>query len=413
MSEAKENDISKINPKQYTYHLPEERIAKFPSDQRGGSRLLVYSKGKIRHQYFSEVADFLPAQSLLMFNNTRVIPARMIFHKETGAVIEIFLLEPIAPSRIMSEAMNARDAVTWKCMVGNARKWKDGIILSKDIETEGRLFTVEAELADKEAGYVNIRWTDHALTFAEVVETVGKVPLPPYINRELDEKDPERYQTVYSKVEGAVAAPTAGLHFTDEVIGSFSDKNISTDEVTLHVSAGTFQPLKAEKLEDHPMHSEQIIINYENLQNIIEAKTIIAVGTTSMRTLESTYWYGVKLLAEESKEFHIDKLYPYTDRTLPTKKKAFGAVLAHMEALETKLLVGETEIFIFPGYDFKVCDGLVTNFHLPGSTLILLVAAFIGENWRSVYEEALKNDYRFLSYGDSSILLPGKTETTP
>lgn len=408
MAGLQEKDFSKIDPKDYTYELPEEKIAKFPSDQRGGSKLLSYNKGQISHQRFSDIVDIIPEGSLLMFNNTKVIPARMIFQKETGAFIEIFLLEPVLPSRIMSETMTARHTVSWKCMIGNAKKWKNDAVLRKEIEIDHLSFVITAELTDRSSGIVKLEWHDIDLPFAEIVETVGKVPLPPYIDRDLDESDPERYQTVYSKVDGAVAAPTAGLHFTEEVINSLTRKKVSTDELTLHVSAGTFQPLKAENLEDHPMHSEQIIINRQNIENILSADTIVAVGTTSMRTLESTYWYGVKLLGEKNTDFHVEKLFPYENRSEYSRKEAFGAVLQKMNDLNTDFLVGATEIFIFPGYRFQVCDGLVTNFHLPGSTLILLVAAFVGKDWRRVYDAALQNDYHFLSYGDSSILLPEK-----
>ena len=287
--------------------------------------------------------------------------------------------------------MNARLGVTWKCMIGNAKKWKDGMVLEKTVSVGQQQVKISAEITDRKAQLVTINWSDESFTFSEIVEAMGKVPLPPYINREVDRNDSVRYQPVYSKVDGAVAAPTAGLHFTNEIIDSLSKKNILTDEVTLHVSAGTFQPLKAENLEDHPMHSEQIIISRQNLQNLMKASTIIAVGTTSMRTLESTYWYGVKLIGEVDTSFFVEKLSPYQDKKLPTTKEAFQAVLEQMDQLNTDVLVGETEIFIFPGYDFKVCDGLVTNFHLPGSTLILLVAAFIGDQCRVVYIVALTN----------------------
>ena len=404
MTDKKDFRISDIDPKQYTYELPEELIAKFPSAERGKSRMLAFRNKTISHHIFSDIGDFIDEGSLLMFNNTKVIPARLLFHKQTGALIEVFLLEPVLPGRVMSEAMNAKGSVAWKCMIGNAKKWKDGQILNKTVPIGNREVSITAEITDRQAQLVSIKWSDDSYTFSEIVEAMGKVPLPPYIDREVDRNDSERYQTVYSKVEGAVAAPTAGLHFTTEIIDSLSKKSIKTDEVTLHVSAGTFQPLKAENLEDHPMHSEQIIITRQNLLNLIAAPTVIAVGTTSMRTLESTYWYGVKLIHGEGTSFFVEKLSPYHSDELPAAEEAFQAVIAQMDLLKTDLLVGETEIFIFPGYEFKVCDGLITNFHLPGSTLILLVAAFIGERWKEVYNEALQNQYKFLSYGDSSIL---------
>ena len=406
-------DIQKENPesvdtKAYHYDLPEGKIAKFPSAERGGSRLLVLKNNEISHHRFPEVTDHLPADALLVFNNTRVIPARMLFYKTTGAQIEIFLLEPVAPSRVMSEAMSHTGATSWKCMIGNAKKWKNDQVLRQQITIADQSLEVSAHLVDREAQQVRFEWAEGDYSFAEVIEALGKVPLPPYINRELEAEDQERYQTVYSKIEGAVAAPTAGLHFTQDILDSLPHHQISVDEVTLHVSAGTFQPMKAERPEDHPMHSEQIIITQSNLQKVIDATKVIAVGTTSMRTLESTYWYGVTLLNGGNKRFFVEKLSPYQDyKTLPDHKEALKAVLQHMTDLGTATLVGETEIFVFPGYQFKVCNGLVTNFHLPGSTLILLVAAFVGEQWRDVYQSALDNDYRFLSYGDSSLLLPG------
>ncbi|MEL7145026.1 MAG: S-adenosylmethionine:tRNA ribosyltransferase-isomerase [Bacteroidota bacterium] len=405
MDNQKQN-LESVDAKAYHYDLPEEKIAKFPSKERGGSRLLVLKNQEIQHRRFTEITDILPTQSLLVFNNTRVIPARMLFHKSTGAQIEIFLLEPIAPSRIMSEAMSSTGNTTWKCMIGNAKKWKSGQVLQKELAIDDNTVIVSAYLEDRVAQQVRFEWTNKTYSFAEVIDALGKVPLPPYIDRALNETDQERYQTVYSKVEGAVAAPTAGLHFTQDILDQLPHRQIEIDEVTLHVSAGTFQPMKTDKPEDHPMHSEQVIITTENLKKIIAAENVIAVGTTSMRTLESTYWYGVQLMAGTGKRFFVKKLYPYEEHTsLPDRRTAFQAVMDHMKALGTETLVGETEIFIFPGYQFRVCDGLVTNFHLPGSTLILLIAAFIGEKWREVYNDALAHDYRFLSYGDSSLLL--------
>ncbi|MEP0986607.1 S-adenosylmethionine:tRNA ribosyltransferase-isomerase [Ekhidna sp.] len=377
----------------FLYDLPEDRIAKHPPKERSGSKLLFYNKGEISHHEFKNIKDLIPDNSLLVFNDTKVIPARIIMYKETGARIEIFLLEPIKPSKVHEEVMNSSGSCAWKCMIGNAKKWKHNSALE----------IPELSLKATRTGedIVTFEWL--AGTFSDVLTEIGKIPLPPYINREVDEIDQERYQTVYSKMKGAVAAPTAGLHFTKEIIISFSSKQIKTDYLTLHVSAGTFQPIKSENISEHPMHNEQIWITQENIQNILNHDKAIAVGTTSMRTLESLYWYGVKLLNGET-DFFIKKNDPYAFGPVD-KKEALTAVLERMNHLNTHTLGGHTEIFIYPGYEFQICDGLVTNYHLPGSTLILLVSAFIGSDWRGIYQSALENNYRFLSYGDSSLLL--------
>lgn len=378
----------------FFYELPEEFIAKHPPATRGGSKLLFYQNGSISHHAFKEIDHLIPAASLMVFNDTKVIPARIIMHKETGARIEIFLLEPELPSKVHEEVMNARDNCQWKCMIGNAKKWKIGTSLKIPS------LTLEAERVAEDQ--VNFRWkSDH--TFSDLLMEIGKIPLPPYLNREVEEIDVDRYQTVYSKMKGAVAAPTAGLHFTEEILDRIKERKIQTDFVTLHVSAGTFQPIKVTKITDHPMHNEQIWVSLENIENLLIAKKVIAVGTTAMRTLESLYWYGVKLLQNQT-DFVVHKTDPYHFK--PVKREdALKAIITKMKKENLKKIGGETEIFIYPGYDFKLCDGLVTNYHLPGSTLILLVAAFIGDDWRKIYNEALSNDYRFLSYGDSSLLM--------
>ncbi len=402
-------NTSKVDLKQYTYELPENKIAKHPLKDRAASKLLHFRDGQISHHQFRSIVDLLPEDAYMFFNNTRVIPARILFHKSTGAQIEVFLLEPQQPSHIMSENMAATEMVVWSCLVGNAKKWKEDQLLEKVIAVDGNSTILKASWEDKSSQIVKLEWTG-GYAFSEIVEMAGKVPLPPYIAREVTEEDKPRYQTVYSKIDGAVAAPTAGLHFTDEVISQLANKNIIKDELTLHVSAGTFQPLKATSVEEHPMHSEQMIVTAENIDNILKAEKVIAVGTTSMRTLESLYWFGVKLAADPNADFNIEKLYPYQEHAaLPDMKESMRLVKNFMQANNHDSLIGETEIFIFPGYEFRVCDVLVTNFHLPGSTLILLVAAFVGEDWRKIYEEALNNDYRFLSYGDSSVLFREKS----
>jgi len=379
----------------FLYDLPEDKIAKRPLENRADSKLLHYDHGKLNHHSFKNISDLIPADSLLVFNDTRVIPARIIMYKDTGAKIEIFLLEPVLPSAVHEEVMNAKRSVTWKCMIGNAKKWK--------IETSLHQVSLELTAIRIEEDQVKFEW-DSELTFSELLIEIGKIPLPPYINREPEKSDEERYQTVYSKMQGAVAAPTAGLHFTKNIIANLERKGIQTDYLTLHVSAGTFQPIKQQNISEHPMHNEQIWVSRSNIENLLAKNQLITVGTTAMRTIESLYWYGTKLL-NGIEEFFIAKEDAYTFKPI-SKEESLNAVLNHMITKDITILRGQTEIFIYPGYTFRLCDGLVTNFHLPGSTLILLVAAFIGEDWRKVYEEALTNNYRFLSYGDSSLLIP-------
>lgn len=398
--------IPKINLKEYEYTLPEDRIAKFPLEKRDASKLLHVHNGKIEHFQFYNLPDLLPAETLLVYNDTKVIPARLIFQRETGARIEIFLLQPTAPTTVISEIMLAKHAVTWETMIGNVKKWKDGEILKGQVQVNGKEIVLSAELIDREKKAVTFSWNDPEIAFVDLVEASGEVPLPPYLNRKPNEADKSRYQTVYSKKEGAVAAPTAGLHFTEEIFEKLRAKGIQEAQLTLHVSAGTFQPIKAENVIEHPMHSEQIQITRETVEKLlIQNGKTIAVGTTSVRTLESLFWYGVKLLEGKSEEFLIEKLFAYQTRTLiPTKKEAMNAVLDFLKKNKIESILGSTEIFIFPGYQYRMIDGLITNFHQPGSTLILLIATILGENWKTVYQEALDKDYRFLSYGDSSLL---------
>ncbi|WP_416866597.1 MAG: S-adenosylmethionine:tRNA ribosyltransferase-isomerase [Imperialibacter sp.] len=396
-----------INVSEYTYDLPDERIAKFPLEDRSASKLLFYNKATIEHLRFSSVPGLLPENTSLYFNNTKVIPARLAFQKSSGALIEIFLLQPVLPSPVISVAMEARSPVVWKCMIGNAKRWKEGV-LERNIELEGA--TVKVEVKRLGADEVQLSWDKSTARFVDVVDAIGKTPLPPYLHREAIENDKKTYQTVYSEKEGAVAAPTAGLHFTDEVLRQLRDKGVTTNFLTLHVSAGTFQPIKTATAQEHVMHSEQIIIKRENLEQLLKpGRFNVAVGTTSMRTLESTYWYGVMLKQDPDAAFEIPKLFPYEQATaIPSMSESMQVVQNKMDKLGVDELVGTTEIFIFPGYQFRVVNGLITNFHQPNSTLILLVAAFVGDDWRKVYGEALASDYRFLSYGDSSLLIPGK-----
>lgn len=399
-------NIPQIDLKEYEYTLPEERIARFPLEKRDSSKLLHFKNQVIAHQRFSDIPNLLPEDSLMVYNNTKVIPARLIFQRETGARIEIFLLQPIAPTTVIPEIMLAKHPVIWETMIGNLKKWKDGEVLQGRIIYQNQEIILSAKLINRDRREVEFSWNQEQIAFVDVVEASGEVPLPPYLNRKPVAEDRDRYQTVYSQKEGAVAAPTAGLHFTNEVLEKLRKKGVKTEEVTLHVSAGTFQPIKSKNITEHPMHSEQIHVDRHTIRNLLQHQgKIVAVGTTSIRTLESLYWYGVKLLRKDGEEFNIPKLYPYIESSIHTHyKESFQAILDHMEAKGMDTLVGSTEIFIFPGYQFQVVNGLITNFHQPGSTLILLIASILGNRWREIYEEALNSGYRFLSYGDSSLL---------
>ncbi|SEF40377.1 S-adenosylmethionine:tRNA ribosyltransferase-isomerase [Algoriphagus boritolerans] len=399
-------EIPKIDLRDYEYTLPEERIAKFPLEKRDSSKLLHVRKGAMEHLHFYDLPSLLSSDTLLVYNDTKVIPARLIFQRETGARIEIFLLQPVAPTTVISEIMLTRHPVTWETMIGNSKKWKDDEILTGQVRVNGRVVILSAQLADRESKSVVFSWDDATVAFVDLVEASGEVPLPPYLNRKPNEEDKSRYQTVYSKKEGAVAAPTAGLHFTAEIFEKLRAKGIQEAQVTLHVSAGTFQPIKAQNILEHPMHSEQIQIGRETVEKLLAQKgKTVAVGTTSVRTLESLFWFGVKLLENKGSEFRIEKLFAYENRsTVPSKEDALQAVLNYMEKNQLETILGSTEIFIFPGYRFRMIEGLITNFHQPGSTLILLIATILGKSWSVVYQEALDRDYRFLSYGDSSLL---------
>jgi S-adenosylmethionine:tRNA ribosyltransferase-isomerase len=383
-----------LNLDDFHYELPQERIAKHPPKERGTSKLLVYRKGKIQHQSFGDIVDHITEGGTLVFNDTKVIPARIILHKETGARIEIFLLEPIAPSSVHEEVMATEKQCTWKCMIGNAKKWK----MNTSLRNESLNFSATRTGDDE----VTFEW--EGMTFSQLLTEIGKIPLPPYIQREIEQEDKDRYQTVYSKFDGAVAAPTAGLHFTNEIIDQLKAKNTPIEYVTLHVSAGTFQPIKTQNITQHEMHNEQVWVKRETVESLLAAKNIITVGTTSMRTLESLYWFGVRL-HHKMEDFFIQTQDPYKLEAID-KQLALQHVMDYMDNNKLDQVGGQTEIFLYPGYTFKMCDGIITNFHMPNSTLILLIAAFIGEDWRKVYQEALENDYRFLSYGDSSLLIP-------
>ncbi|RRA97770.1 S-adenosylmethionine:tRNA ribosyltransferase-isomerase [Larkinella rosea] len=403
----------------FQYNLPDERIARFPLPQRDRSKLLEYRQGKIDHRSFRDLPDQLPSGSLLVFNDTKVIPARLHFRRSTGATIELFLLNPVPADRLVSEAMQDHHQSIWQCMIGNRKRWKPDEVLEQEVRIHDHTVLVKAHWHDAHQSQVRFEWTPGNEmpgdempgdeSFAAILHEAGKIPLPPYLNRDVTEADKETYQTVYSRIEGAVAAPTAGLHFTPEVLAQLAQKGIKTDYLTLHVGAGTFQPIKTSDVRQHAMHSEQVVYSRQNLQHLLtHTGPVIAVGTTSMRSLESLYWFGVRLLKQEPDPWHLDQKYAYSvsENDLPEKPEAVRAVLNYLEKTGQEAVIGHTGIYCMPGYRFRITNGLVTNFHQPGSTLILLIAAFVGENWRTIYKEALQNGYRFLSYGDSSLLLP-------
>ena len=396
-------DPKNIKIQDYTYDLPQERIAKFPLEQRDHSKLLVYRNGKITHTFFYNLPEILPSNSLLVLNNTKVVYARLIFHKPTGAKIEIFILNPIEPKEY-NQAFSARGQATWACIVGNLRKWKTGT-LEKQFTINGKQYVLKAQRLGQQDDSQIIQFTwDNELTFSEVLDQTGLVPIPPYLNRQATETDRTTYQTIYSKYEGSVAAPTAGLHFTRRVFDGLKQKNIQTAEVTLHVGAGTFKPVKSQTIGDHQMHTEYFTIDLPNLKKIRQnLGNITSVGTTTTRTLESLYWLGQKLYHGQT-DWFISQWEPYQTQAKITVEQALDTLIAWMEAQNQHRLEAWTQIIIVPGYEFKIIDRLITNFHQPRSTLLLLIAAAVGDDWRKIYQYALENGFRFLSYGDSSIL---------
>ncbi len=393
----------------YTYELPDEKIAKFPVEPRDASKLLIYRKGEIEQSVFRDLKNFIPENTFLVFNNTKVIPARLFFEKKNGVVIEVFLLTPVSPSNIVSQVMETTGSCVWACMIGNKKRFKEKVFAKYIIQEHKESIDLElsAELIDAEQNLVQFSWNDNRMSFASIVRFFGQIPLPPYLKRETEKRDYETYQTVYSKNDGAVAAPTAGLHFTDRVFADLESKKIKHGFITLHVGAGTFQPIKVKNVLEHPMHCEQIVFEKSFIEQLVASPNfVIPVGTTSMRSLESLYWFGVKLLQGEEK-FFIEKLFPYEQRVEGISlENSLREIIRWMEVNHLDTIIGETEIFIFPSYKFRVCKGIITNFHQPDSTLMLLVAALVGENWRKIYDFALENDFRFLSYGDSSLLIP-------
>ena len=401
-----------IRIEDYHYPLPDDRIAKFPLPQRDSSRLLLWSDGDLSQTVFRRLPEVLPADSLLVFNNTRVIQARLHFRKETGAAVEIFCLEPLAP-RDYVLSFQAKGRCTWLCMVGNAKKWKEGA-LSRDFGPAGRQVRLSAvrKGVHGNAFEVEFSWDDASLTFGDILEQSGELPIPPYLNRATEESDKETYQTVYSKISGSVAAPTAGLHFTPEVLAGLDAAGIPRLELTLHVGAGTFKPVKSETIEGHEMHTEFISVGLELIERLAATdRRVIAVGTTSVRTLESLYYIGrtLELCPDpDPAELQVQQWQPYGGEPEIAPRRALENIAAYLRRHGLARLVTSTRILIAPGYRFKIVGGIVTNFHQPQSTLLLLVSAFVDGRWREIYDYALSHGFRFLSYGESSLLLPGK-----
>jgi S-adenosylmethionine:tRNA ribosyltransferase-isomerase len=404
-----QGSITNPNINDIDYLLPEERIARYPLETRHDSKLLVYKNGSIQDIFFRDIAEWFPTNSLLVFNNTRVIRARMIFRKSTGALVEILCLEPYEPVDY-ERAFAKTGKGKWKCLVGNLKKWKNEI-LEKRIEINKHLIVIRArKLGDyRDLQIIEFEWSDERLTFSELLESAGETPIPPYLRRESEPMDHDRYQTVYAHAEGSVAAPTAGLHFTADLLKSIENKGINRLNLTLHVGAGTFRPVLTNSVQGHIMHSEHFSITKENIKSLMQFKgSIIAVGTTSVRTLESLYCCGIKLLLNKEssdRNIHISQWdwIKITERY--SAADSLLAVIQYMDKVQISTLHASTQLMILPGYEFKLIDGMITNFHQPKSTLLLLVAALIGDDWKKVYDHALLNDYRFLSYGDSSLLL--------
>ncbi len=382
----------------YNYPLPDERIAKYPLAERDHSKLLVYRNGQVSEDLFFHVGDYIAPDSLLIYNNTRVIQARLEFHKATGARIEIFCLEPIAPHDYQL-SLGSTTGCTWKCMVGNVKKWHDES-LEFNVESLGVTLRAYKEQTMGNTFAIRFAWNGDNISFAEILDAAGELPIPPYLNRKTEESDKTTYQTVYSRIKGSVAAPTAGLHFTDKVLNDLRNRGIETDEVTLHVGAGTFLPVKTADANEHTMHTEIIAVPKATIKHIMaKLGHIVAVGTTSMRTLESLYFIGC-----HHENATVSQFEPYENDYNLSVKDALQAILDYLEATGQETLHAETQIMIKPGYSFRIVDQLITNFHQPQSTLLLLVSAFVGGDWKTIYDYALSHDFRFLSYGDSSIL---------
>lgn len=412
-------DTRHIQIKDYNYPLPEERIAKFPLAERDSSKLLIYNSGKVSEDLFRTLPRHLPSGALMVFNNTRVIQARLHFRKETGALIEVFILEPAVPVDYQ-ENFTRRECCSWYCLVGNLKKWKDGT-LRRIIDIDGQQVVLKASRGTLHgtSHRIDFEWTG-GCSWAEILDAMGELPIPPYLNRETQESDKRTYQTVYSKIEGSVAAPTAGLHFTNRVLSELDHRGIDREEVTLHVGAGTFKPVKSEEIGEHDMHTEHVAVRRQTIDKLIQhGGQAIAVGTTSVRTLESLYYMGLKagrLMDEgrdtgDGEELHVEQWEPYEQEpsgNCPQKStdSALQALSSYMSRHQLDVLHSSTQIIIAPGYHYRIVRMMITNFHQPKSTLLLLVSAFVNGDWHTIYDYALAHDFRFLSYGDSSLLIP-------
>ena len=404
------NDTKHIKISDFDYPLPDERIAKFPLPVRDQSKLLVYRHGEVSQDVFTSLPSYLPSGSLMIFNNTKVIQARLHFRKETGALIEVFCLEPIQPNDYVLSFQQTRKC-SWLCMIGNLKKWKEGS-LSREIEIKGKTVLLTATRGECRgtSHWIDFEWNDDSFTFADILEIVGELPIPPYLNRETQESDKETYQTVYSKIKGSVAAPTAGLHFTERVLNSLKEKDIDLEELTLHVGAGTFKPVKSEEIEGHERHTEYSSVHKQTIEKLIAHHgEAIAVGTTSVRTLESLYYIGLILSQNpdaSEEELHVKQWTPYENKIEMSTVESLQHILNYLNRHEMETLDTSTQIIIAPGYQYNIVKAMVTNFHQPKSTLLLLVSAFVKGDWRAIYNYALANGFRFLSYGDSSLLIP-------
>lgn len=401
--------LTQIEIADFHYELPEHRIAKFPLEERSSSRLLLSKDGHLSHDVFRNICSHLTAGALLVFNNTRVIHARLRFQRSSGAAIEIFCLEP-AGQVSPEESFRTTGSVEWNCLVGNIKRWKDDVLRCVIRKPEMDV-VLEARLVQRyeEGARIALSWDHPRLTFSEILEIAGELPIPPYLNRETEAVDEIRYNTIYASQDGSVAAPTAGLHFTDEILDQLPQYKIKRAFLTLHVGAGTFKPVKTALVADHEMHEERFVVSRAFIAELMEqlkaGAPVVAVGTTSMRTLESLYWLGVQLASDQSKRlFQIGQWEPYEETIQLSALEAFLQIESYLGAHGEEELIGYTGIIIVPGYQFRIVDALITNFHQPASTLLLLIAAFVGDTWRLAYDYALKNDFRFLSYGDSSLL---------
>ncbi|MBQ2187669.1 MAG: S-adenosylmethionine:tRNA ribosyltransferase-isomerase [Bacteroidales bacterium] len=413
------SNVQNINIAEYDYPLPDERIAKYPLAERDASKLLILKNSQIGEDHFRNIGNYLPEKSVLVFNETKVVRARLQFVKDSGAAIEIFCLEPITGNGDYQLAFSASSPVEWHCLVGNSRRWKDGVLtmsltINGSVETHGRAsLQLKAERIEKNDAYSVVRfsWEPADISFAEVLENAGEIPLPPYLHREAEPSDRDRYQTVFAKYEGSVAAPTASLHLTKPLIAKLKEQGHTIEEVTLHVGAGTFRPVATDTIGEHEMHSESIIVKrqtIEHLRNNI-GRTIIPVGTTSMRTIESVYWIGVMLLEQgfEERNIHVNQWFPYQDREkLPTAEESLEAILKYLDMHHLDALHATTALMIAPSCPIMITKALITNFHQPKSTLLLLVSALIGDKWKEAYQFALDHGFRFLSYGDSCLFIP-------